>query len=142
MQWAASSIRRTSNQWLAVLPNLGGSLPNDIFAVGLDLPTIWVPHSYPGCSQHAPNEHLPMAVAREGPGSIGIWAKVARLLRDEGSVRLSGIAVLAARKAVAALGAGGTRKMPPQQTQLLPRSYERERMAMIEIAVTAQHTIR
>ena len=76
------------------------------------------------------------------PGSIGIWAKVARLLRDEGSVRLSGIAVLAARKAVAALGPGGTRKMPPQQTQLLPRSYERERMAMIEIAVTAQHTIR
>jgi hypothetical protein len=36
--------------------------------------------------------------------------------RDERSVRLSGIAVLAARKAVAALGAGGTRKMPPQQT--------------------------
>jgi hypothetical protein len=65
-QWAASSIRRTSNLRLAVLPNLGGSLPNDIFAVGLDLPTIWVPHSYPGCSQHAPNEHLPMAIAREG----------------------------------------------------------------------------
>jgi len=37
---------------------------------------------------------------------------------------------------------GGTRKMPPQQTQLLSRSYERERMVMIEIAVTAQHTIR
>jgi hypothetical protein len=67
VQWAASSIRRTTNQRLAVLPNLGGSLPNDIFAVGgLDLPTIWVPHSYPGCSQHAPNEHLPMAIAREG----------------------------------------------------------------------------
>ena len=58
--------RRTTNQRLAVLPNLGGSLPNDIFAVGLNLPTIWVPHSYPGCSQHAPNEHLPMAIAREG----------------------------------------------------------------------------
>ena len=27
---------------------------------------IWVPHSYPGCSQHAPNEHLPLALAREG----------------------------------------------------------------------------
>ena len=23
-------------------------------------------HSYPGCSQHAPNEHLPIAIAREG----------------------------------------------------------------------------
>jgi acetylornithine deacetylase/succinyl-diaminopimelate desuccinylase-like protein len=66
VQWAASSMRRTSNQRLAVLPNLGGSLPNDIFAIGLDLPTIWVPHSYPGCSQHAPDEHLPVAIAREG----------------------------------------------------------------------------
>ena len=27
---------------------------------------MWVPHSYPGCSQHAPNEHLPPAVLREG----------------------------------------------------------------------------
>ncbi|MEY9324404.1 hypothetical protein AB7M37_006307 [Sinorhizobium fredii] len=49
-----------------VLPNLGGSLPNDIFSEILGLPTIWVPHSYPGCSQHAPNEHLPAAHIREG----------------------------------------------------------------------------
>jgi hypothetical protein len=50
----------------AILPNLGGSLPNDIFAEVLGLPTVWVPHSYPGCSQHAPNEHLPLSIAREG----------------------------------------------------------------------------
>jgi hypothetical protein len=25
-----------------------------------------VPHSYPGCSQHAPDEHVPVAIAREG----------------------------------------------------------------------------
>ena len=31
----------------------------------LGLRTIWVPHSYPGCSQHAPDEHLPVAIARE-----------------------------------------------------------------------------
>ena len=49
----------------AILPNLGGSLPNDIFAVDLGLPTVWVPHSYPGCSQHAPNEHLLAPVARQ-----------------------------------------------------------------------------
>ena len=49
----------------AVLPNLGGSLPNDIFTDVLGLRTVWVPHSYPGCSQHAPNEHLPAAVLRE-----------------------------------------------------------------------------
>ncbi len=30
------------------------------------LPTIWVPHSYPACSQHAPDEHLLAHVAREG----------------------------------------------------------------------------
>jgi acetylornithine deacetylase/succinyl-diaminopimelate desuccinylase-like protein len=42
-----------------VLPSLGGSLPNDVFRDILGLPTIWVPHSYPECSQHAPNEHLP-----------------------------------------------------------------------------------
>jgi hypothetical protein len=25
-----------------------------------------VPHSYLGCSQHAPNEHLPLPIARDG----------------------------------------------------------------------------
>ena len=48
-----------------MLPSLGGTLPNDIFADDLGLPTIWVPHSYTGCSQHAPNEHLLVPVARE-----------------------------------------------------------------------------
>jgi acetylornithine deacetylase/succinyl-diaminopimelate desuccinylase-like protein len=66
VQWTAASIARTIGQPTAVLPNSGGSLPNDIFAEGLGLPTIWVPHSYLGCSQHAPNEHLPLAIAREG----------------------------------------------------------------------------
>jgi hypothetical protein len=49
--------RRSTNLKPAILPNVGGSLPNDIFSDILGLPTIWVPHSYPGCSQHAPNEH-------------------------------------------------------------------------------------
>ena len=64
-RWAATSIAKTTNRKPAVLPNVGGSLPNDIFSDGLGLPTIWVPHSYPGCSQHAPNEHFPVALARE-----------------------------------------------------------------------------
>jgi acetylornithine deacetylase/succinyl-diaminopimelate desuccinylase-like protein len=68
VQWAASSIARTTNKKPAILPNLGGSLPNDIFSELLELPTVWVPHSYPACSQHAPNEHLPVAIAREGLG--------------------------------------------------------------------------
>jgi acetylornithine deacetylase/succinyl-diaminopimelate desuccinylase-like protein len=65
-QWAAASLRRSTNKSIAVLPNAGGSLPNDVFNEVLDLPTIWVPHSYLGCSQHAPNEHLPVGLAREG----------------------------------------------------------------------------
>jgi hypothetical protein len=56
------------------LPNLGGSLPNDIFADVLGLPTVWIPHSYAGCSQHAPNEHLLASVAREALGLMaGLW---------------------------------------------------------------------
>ena len=30
--------------------------------------TVWVPHSYPACSQHAPNEHVLPALMREGLG--------------------------------------------------------------------------
>ena len=66
VQWAAASIAKTSGKKPAVLPNLGGSLPNDIFTDVLGLRTVWVPHSYPGCSQHAPNEHLPPELLREG----------------------------------------------------------------------------
>lgn len=63
--WALSSLARTSGKKPALLPNLGGSIPNDVFAETLGLPTIWVPHSYPACSQHAPNEHLLGSVAEE-----------------------------------------------------------------------------
>jgi acetylornithine deacetylase/succinyl-diaminopimelate desuccinylase-like protein len=63
--WALASLTRTTGKKPALLPNLGGSLPNDVFADILGLPTIWVPHSYPACSQHAPNEHLLGSVARE-----------------------------------------------------------------------------
>ena len=45
--WAVDSLRRSTGKAPAVLPNLGGTLPNDVFAKTLNLPTIWVPHSYP-----------------------------------------------------------------------------------------------
>ncbi len=61
-----TSIERTLGRRAVVLPSLGGSLPNACFADILGLPTVWIPHSYPGCSQHAPNEHLLESVAREG----------------------------------------------------------------------------
>ncbi|MBS0426605.1 MAG: M20 family metallopeptidase [Proteobacteria bacterium] len=64
--WAMRSIAASAGQPPDLLPNLAGSLPNDIFARTLGLPTLWVPHSYPACAQHAPNEHLLAPVAREG----------------------------------------------------------------------------
>ncbi len=66
--FAAGSLERTSGHAPVILPNIGGSLPNDIFVDVLNLKTIWVPHSYAGCSQHAPNEHLLAPIAREGLG--------------------------------------------------------------------------
>ncbi len=66
VRFASESIAKTTGSAPAILPNLGGSLPNDCFAEVLGLPTIWVPHSYPACSQHAPDEHLLAGVAREG----------------------------------------------------------------------------
>jgi acetylornithine deacetylase/succinyl-diaminopimelate desuccinylase-like protein len=66
VQWAARSIEHTTGARPAILPNLGGSLPNDCFADTLGLPTIWVPHSYAGCSQHAPDEHVLAPILREG----------------------------------------------------------------------------
>lgn len=64
--WALNSIERSCGRPADLLPNLAGSLPNEIFAQQLGLPTLWVPHSYPACAQHAPNEHLLASVAREG----------------------------------------------------------------------------
>ncbi|WP_225783119.1 M20 family metallopeptidase [Xenophilus sp. Marseille-Q4582] len=66
VSWALQSIARSCGQRADLLPNLAGSLPNEIFAGLLGLPTLWVPHSYPACAQHAPNEHLLASVAREG----------------------------------------------------------------------------
>ncbi|NIZ11915.1 M20 family metallopeptidase [Phaeobacter sp. HF9A] len=63
-QFVGNSIRATAGD-LHVLPNLAGSLPNDSFTDILELPTIWVPHSYRGCSQHAPNEHVLKPVCRD-----------------------------------------------------------------------------
>jgi len=64
--WALEAMRQVSGKKPALLPNLGGSLPNDVFAHILNLPTLWVPHSYPACGQHAVDEHMLQSIAREG----------------------------------------------------------------------------
>lgn len=66
VDWARTSILHSTGEQPDVLPNLAGSLPNDVFADLLGLPTLWVPHSYPACAQHAPNEHLLAPVVRQG----------------------------------------------------------------------------
>jgi acetylornithine deacetylase/succinyl-diaminopimelate desuccinylase-like protein len=71
VRWALTSVERTTAKRPALLPNLGGSLPNDVFADVIGMPTVWVPHSYPACGQHGPDEHLLGSVARE---SLGIMA--------------------------------------------------------------------
>lgn len=64
--WALASLQRSTGKRPALLPNFGGALPNDVFMEELDLLTLWVPHSYPGCNQHAPDEHCLLPVLREG----------------------------------------------------------------------------
>jgi acetylornithine deacetylase/succinyl-diaminopimelate desuccinylase-like protein len=65
VRFVASSLERTAGQAPHILPNLAGSLPNDSFSEILGLPTVWVPHSYRGCSQHAPDEHVLKPLCRD-----------------------------------------------------------------------------
>lgn len=65
-EWAKQSLQNSTDKEIAVLPNLGGSLPNDVFTDVIGVPTLWVPHSYAACQQHAPNEHMLGSIAREG----------------------------------------------------------------------------
>ncbi len=65
-QMALKSIGETLGHPAALVPNIGGGIPNDIFSELLGLSTVWIPHSYAGCAQHAPNEHMLGSVAREG----------------------------------------------------------------------------
>ena len=60
------SFERTTGYRPAILPSLGGSIPNDVFTDILGMPTVWVPHSYAGCQQHAPDEHALAPILKEG----------------------------------------------------------------------------
>jgi len=68
VRFATASLERTTGTPPTLLPNLGGSLPNDGFAEELGMPTIWIPHSYPACAQHAPDEHLLGSLACDALG--------------------------------------------------------------------------
>jgi acetylornithine deacetylase/succinyl-diaminopimelate desuccinylase-like protein len=64
-RFVVASLEHTGGRNVAVLPNLGGSLPNDAFAHILGMPTVWIPHSHAACSQHAPNEFVLESITRD-----------------------------------------------------------------------------
>lgn len=72
--WAVRSMEETLGKRVQVIPNSGGGLPNDVFMDHLGVQLLWVPHSYNGCKQHGPDEHLLVAPAREGIAAFaGLW---------------------------------------------------------------------
>ena len=107
-KFAATRSRRRRGEKPHMLPNLGGSLPNEVFTDILGMPTVWVPHSYAACSQHAPNEHLLAPVAREGLRLMtglfwDLGRGTARLTPDEAADLIEAIAACQDRAAFASL---------------------------------------
>ncbi|MEM1298670.1 MAG: M20 family metallopeptidase [Pseudomonadota bacterium] len=58
VQRVRASVEATAGAKPAIIPQMGGSICNDVFTDLLGIPAIWIPHSYTGCSQHAPDEHV------------------------------------------------------------------------------------
>lgn len=58
VQKTMQSLKATEGLMPDLVPCIGGSLPNHAFQGIVGMPTVWVPHSYSDCSQHAPNEHV------------------------------------------------------------------------------------
>ncbi|WP_424811573.1 M20/M25/M40 family metallo-hydrolase [Roseococcus sp. YIM B11640] len=72
--WARESMERSLGKPVQVIPNSSGGLPGDVFVDHLNVPLVWVPHSYNGCKQHGPDEHLLPGPAREGLLAFaGMW---------------------------------------------------------------------
>ncbi len=69
--WTRDALARASGKSPAVIPQMGGSICNEVFTDILGVPAIWIQHSYRGCSQHAPDEHLLLPMCRE---SLAIMA--------------------------------------------------------------------
>lgn len=69
-----TSLEHATGKAPHILPNLAGWIPNHCFSDVLGIPTVWVPHSYAGCSQHAPNEHVLKDVCSDAlRGMVGVF---------------------------------------------------------------------
>lgn len=74
VRWAAASMHRSLGKRIQIIPNASGGLPGDVFVDFLGTPLVWIPHSYNGCKQHGPDEHLLVGPAREGLAAFtGLW---------------------------------------------------------------------
>ncbi|HEX2939484.1 MAG TPA: M20 family metallopeptidase [Rhodopila sp.] len=74
VRWTVDSMERSLGKRVQVIPNSSGGLPGDVFVDYLGVPLVWIPHSYNGCKQHGPDEHLLAEPAREGLAAFtGIW---------------------------------------------------------------------
>jgi acetylornithine deacetylase/succinyl-diaminopimelate desuccinylase-like protein len=74
VRWTVTSMEKTLGKRVQVIPNSSGGLPGDVFVDYLGVPLVWIPHSYNGCKQHGPDEHLLVGPAREGLAAYtGIW---------------------------------------------------------------------
>lgn len=74
VRWAQASMAASLGKHVQIIPNASGGLPGDVFVDHLGVPLVWVPHSYNGCKQHGPDEHLMIAPAREGILAFaGMW---------------------------------------------------------------------
>jgi len=65
VDWTLRSLERTLGYPPNLVPNAAGSLPSELFGRQLAVPVIWIPHSYGGCKQHGPDEHLLAPLTRE-----------------------------------------------------------------------------
>ena len=71
-------MKATSGHEPNIIPGIGASGPSAWFAEALDLPVIWIPHSYAGCGQHGPDEHGMAPLFRDGLGLMaGIFHDIA-----------------------------------------------------------------
>ena len=68
MVWTAASLERTAGEKPHICPNASGGLPTQVFLDILSMPSIFIPHSYGGCKQHGPDEHLLLPVSRDALG--------------------------------------------------------------------------
>ena len=66
VSWLTGALDRLVDGRYNLLPNSGGSNVTAIIGEELGVPHVWLPLSYTGCSQHAPDEHILVDLTREG----------------------------------------------------------------------------